>query len=254
MRVLMIVGWVALAGCKEDGATGFGNADADVAAIGSPCGGALACPPSLTCVGNGQGAFFCMQHCDDIGGLCAAGPLCVELADGAGGVCYVGGDQGKGVACTSSLQCAAGLGCIGGDERFCVPFCQPATGEGCAADARCVAFGDNAGRCQDRIGSRCAEDAECASATLTCQLAVAPWAAITGSCTQACASDTDCSGDAVCLLQGGEGRCVDGCTRDGHCRAEEGFRCTTADDCVGQADEAACRTLLGARHVCMKLP
>ncbi|MEZ4465075.1 MAG: hypothetical protein R3F43_11405 [bacterium] len=80
-----------------------------------------------------------------------------------------------------------------------------------------------------------------------------PWTPFAGSCTRACQVDADCSGDAVCLRTADSGICGDGCTRDGHCRAEEGFRCVTGTDCVGREDEAACQAMLGARRVCARL-
>ncbi|MEZ4470704.1 MAG: hypothetical protein R3F60_07885 [bacterium] len=251
MRWVLVIAALG-AGCDDDGAFGAG-ADAALDQVGQICGGALSCPTGLTCVGNDQGAFFCMAHCPTPGALCADGTLCLDLVNEAGGACYVGGQTGAGAACDTTLSCAPRLRCVGGNERFCQPACAPGDDAACGEDARCVDFGDGLARCQDRIGARCSADADCADPDLVCQLGAPPWTPFAGSCTRACQVDADCSGDAVCLRTADGGICGDGCTRDGHCRAEEGFRCVTGTDCAGREDEAACQAMLGARRVCARL-
>ncbi|MCA9527718.1 MAG: hypothetical protein KC549_15625, partial [Myxococcales bacterium] len=135
LAILLLIG-----GCDDDGS--FGSPDAALDQIGQVCGGALSCPRGLTCVGNEDGAFFCMAHCPTAGALCDDGTLCLDLVGEAGGACYVGGQTGEGAACNSTLSCAPRLRCVGGDERFCQRACAPGDDAACGADARCVAFGE----------------------------------------------------------------------------------------------------------------
>jgi|JI10StandDraft_1071094.scaffolds.fasta_scaffold92174_3 hypothetical protein len=250
---LFLVGATALGllACSDEGEVTF-NGDADVSAIGSGCGSAFACPRGLVCVEDAGGASRCMIRCDDVGGLCADGPLCVELVDESSGVCYLGGDRGRGAECTSSLQCAEGMGCIGAMTRYCVPLCRPSDGFGCDAQSRCVPLTETTGRCQDIVGAGCEADAECGDGFL-CQPPVDPWFAFSGSCTRACAIDSDCGGgDAVCFTRGDASFCADGCARSGHCRAEDGFECLGGETCAGRPDEADCRAMFGVDRVCVR--
>lgn len=250
MRVLWWAAAVVL-GC-DDASDEVLKGDADVSAIGAECGGAFGCPTGLVCV-DAEGGSRCMRRCTAVGGLCEEGPLCVELVDETSGVCFLGGERGRGAECEGTLQCAQGMGCIGALTRYCVPLCLVADGAGCDALSRCVPFDATAGRCQDAVGSQCAEDADCGGNGLICQVPEEPWWAFSGSCTRRCATDADCGGgDAVCLVSGETSLCADGCTRTGHCRAEDGFECLGGETCAGRPDEASCRATFGSNRVCVR--
>lgn len=87
-------------------------------------------------------AGVCLEICDPIAPACSVA-LEACVAFGTSGYCLKPGDVPQGGQCDSSLDCAAGLGCVGTDDGAarCFTLCDAALQTGCANAEACVDLG-----------------------------------------------------------------------------------------------------------------
>ena len=228
---------------------------------GECCAGAADCAEAAPVCDDGR-CRVCVRDGDcETGRVCGAGRCRSGDCWPEGSACGAAGDGvcGAGLACafcTSDAACqdavgsaqavcrdrACGVLCEGG--AVCAPgeLCgaDPACG-GCAEDADCLpVYGSTrlclAGRC---AAADCRADADCDGGERLCE---------SNRCRD-CVADAECGQGRVC----GEGRCRAGeCWPAGApCGVGQASVCDADLVCRGCADDAECRTVLGAaRAIC----
>ncbi len=120
---------------------------------GTPCSSSDPCPDRYTCVPAFDGQNRCMQDCTTEDTVCSDGRICLPLASGTGGVCYLGGNVAIGSDCTGNLECTRGSFCISplsGGQAICLAGCNLDGSHGCAGAQPCLSTVQGNGYCGAR--------------------------------------------------------------------------------------------------------
>jgi hypothetical protein len=223
------------------------------------------CPDGQACLGGtcGAPADFCSDTCECAVGSVCEGGVCVAGSDPCDGISCEAGvcDNGRCVG-TCETTCPTGEYCS--TDNVCVPditpggLCSPCTdaaqcggeGDACVAlnaetqictracsdtspcpsgytcfavDTRvgnqCVPSGFQCGGC---LNGGCPSGQYCDGATTEC-------VALANVC-DACESDAECAGDAVCAMYSGTRICLDPCVAGGANTCAAGFTCGSLGD------------------------
>lgn len=80
--------------------------------VGRACDSTDPCPTNFVCAPAHDGVARCMRSCDLTETVCSDGTVCLPLASGSGGACYLGGNVAIGASCASDLDCTRTAICI----------------------------------------------------------------------------------------------------------------------------------------------
>jgi hypothetical protein len=118
-------------------------------AEGLACGATSPCPESYVCAAGEQATFRCMLACDLTETVCSNGAICLPIAPGGGGACFLGGLGDHQARCGLDLDCGRGDVCVEtpGLGSYCWYGCNrdhpttcPAAGSECRARDTNIAY------------------------------------------------------------------------------------------------------------------